>query len=244
MALNFGSGRILGDNNWVNGNGNTWDGFLVGINNDFADLHVGYAATDMTDAYDATTMYANIGKDMGAMAFNLLYVDTKEDVAGSENTSMGLDATYAMDNGVNLSLGYYTNDNNGTEMDLTSLGASYAVNDDLTVMAGYDMYGENGFYLSSGSFGDFYGSGMEYSTFTYEGTDMSFGGSYAMGDFMIGATMHNITSEDETIDYSVTDFSLGYSLSDNSGVTVNYASSDRDANNEFTKTWISLNIGF
>ena len=65
---------------------------------------------------------------------------------------------------------------------------------DLTVMAGYDMYGENGFYLSSGSFGDFYGSGMEYSTFhAYRGecTDMSFGGSYAMGDFMIGATMHN-----------------------------------------------------
>ena len=115
---------------------------------------------------------------------------------------MGLDATYAMDNGVNLSLGYYTNDDNGTEMDLTSLGASYAVNDDLTVMAGYDMYGENGFYLESGSFGDNgYGSGMEYSTFTYEGTDVSFGGSYAMGDFMIGATMHTITSEDETVDY-------------------------------------------
>ena len=133
MALNFGSGRILGDNNWVNGNGNTWDGFLIGVNNDFADIHVGYAATDMTDVYDATTMYFNVGKDMGAMAFNLLYVDTKEDVAGSENTSMGLDATYAMDNGVNLSLGYYTNDNNGTEMDLTSLGVSYAVNDDLTI---------------------------------------------------------------------------------------------------------------
>jgi len=245
MALNFGSGRILGDNNWVNGNGNTWDGFLVGINNDFADLHVGYAATDMTDAYDATTLYANIGKEMGAMAFNLLYVDTKEDVSGSENTSMGLDATYAMDNGVNLSLGYYTNDDGTTEMDLTSLGASYAVNDDLTVMAGYDMYGENGFYLSSGSFGDFYGSGMEYSQFYgFEGTDMSFGGSYAMGDFMIGATMHTITSEDESVDYSVTDFSLGYTLSDNSGVTVNYASSDRDSENEFTKTWISLNIGF
>ena len=49
---------------------------------------------------------------------------------------------------------------------------------------------------------------------------MSFGGSYAMGDFMIGATMHTITSEDETVDYSVTDFSLGYTLSDNSSVTV------------------------
>jgi hypothetical protein len=121
----------------------------------------------MTGAYDATTMYANIGKDMGAMGFNLLYVNTTEDLSGSENTSMGLDATYAMDNGAELSLGYYTNDNNGTKMDLTSLGVSYGVNDDLTVHAGYDMYGENGFYMASGSFGDFYGSGMEYSTMTY-----------------------------------------------------------------------------
>lgn len=244
MALNFGSGRILGDNDWVQGNGNTWDGFVFAINNDFADVHIGYAATDMTDAFDATTMYANIGKDMGAMGFNLLYVNSTEDVTGSENTSMGLDATYAMDNGAELSLGYYTNDNNGTEMDLTSLGISYGVNDDLTVHAGYDMYGENGFYMASGSFGDFYGSGMEYSTMTYEGTDVTFGGSYTMGDFMIGATMHTITSEDETVDYSVMDLSLGYSLSDNSGLTVNYATSDRDAENEFTKTWISLNVGF
>ena len=121
---------------------------------------------------------------------------------GIDETSMGLDATYAMDNGVKLSLGYYTNDD-GTadnEMDLTTLGASYAVNDDLTVMAGYDMYGENGFYLESGSFGDNgYGSGMNYSNKTYEGTDMSFGGSYAMGDFVIGAAMHTISdAEDET----------------------------------------------
>ena len=248
MALNFGSGRILGDNNWVNGNGNTWDGFLIGVNNDFADIHVGYAATDMTDMYDATTMYFNVGKDMVAMAFNLLYVDTKEDISGSENTSMGLDASYAMDNGANLSLGYYTNDNNGVEMDLTALGVSYAVNSDLTVMAGYDMYGENGFYLSSGSFGDGYGSGMNYSGFNAdrgECTDLSFGGSYAMGDFMIGATMHTISAEEEGAfdDISVMDLSVGYTLSDNSSVTMNYASTDESGDDE-TRTWISLNIGF
>jgi hypothetical protein len=198
--------------------------------------------------YDATTMYFNVGKDMGAMAFNLLYVDTKEDVSGSENTSMGLDASYAMDNGANLSLGYYTNDNNGVEMDLTALGVSYAVNSDLTVMAGYDMYGENGFYLSSGSFGDGYGSGMNYSGFNAdrgECTDLSFGGSYAMGDFMIGATMHTISAEEEGAfdDISVMDLSVGYTLSDNSSVTMNYASTDESGDDE-TRTWISLNIGF
>jgi len=251
MALNFGSGRILGDNNWVNGNGNTWDGFLIGVNNDFADIHVGYAATDMADMYDATTMYFNVGKDMGAMAFNLLYVSTTNDdgpAAGAEETSMGLDASYAMDNGANLSLGYYTNDNNGVEMDLTTLGVSYAVNSDLTVMAGYDMYGENGFYLSTGSFGDGYGSGMNYSAFDAargECTDLSFGGSYAMGDFMIGATMHTISADEDGAfeDISVMDLSLGYTLSDNSSVTMNYASTDESGDDE-TRTWISLNIGF
>lgn len=248
MALTFGSGRILGDNDWDNGIGagtssNTFDGLLFGINNDFADVHVGYSATDLTDAYDASMMFANVSKDMGNMGFNLLYVSTQEDLSGSDKTSMGLDATYEMDNGAVLSLGYYTHDDNGTEMDLTSLGVSYAVNDDLSVHAGYDMYGENGFYLESGSFGDMWGSGMEYSTFTYEGTDMSFGGSYSMGDFMIGATMHTITSEDETVDYSVTDFSLGYTLSDNSSVSMNYASTDRSGEDD-NKTWISLNIGF
>lgn len=244
MALNFGSGRILGDNDWVNGNGNTWDGFLVGINNDFADIHAGYSTTDMTNVYDATTLYANISKETEQYTINLLYVNTTEDVNSIENTSLGLDASYTMNNGATLTLGYYTNDDETTEMDLTTLGVKYAVSDDLHIHAGYDMYGENGFYLSSGSFGDYYGSGMEYSTMTYEGTDMSIGGSYAMGDFMLGATYHTITSEDETIDYTVMDLSLGYSLTDNSGLTVNYATSERDAANEFTKTWIALNIGF
>lgn len=244
MALNFGSGRILGDNDFVQGNGNTWDGFLVGINAiDAADIHVGYASTNMDGAYDATTMYLNAAGEFNGANVNLLYVDSKEDLSGSENTSMGLDVAYST-MGADLTLGYYTNDNNGTEMDLITLGASYGVNDALSIHAGYDMYGENGFYLGTGSFGDMYGSGMEYSTFNFEGTDMSYGGSYTMGDFMVGATMHTITSEDETVDYAVTDLSLGYTLSDNSSVKVNYATSDRDANAEYTKTWISLHVGF
>jgi hypothetical protein len=245
MALNFGSGRILGDNDFVQGHGNTWDGFLVGINAiESADIHVGYASTNMTDVYDATTMYINAAGEFSGLGVNVLYVNTTEDVSTSENTSMGLDAAYST-NGVDLTMGYYTNDNNGTEMDLITLGASYGVNDALTIHAGYDMYGENGFYLGSGSFGTMYGSGMDYSSFTYEGTDLSFGGSYAMGDdFTVGATMHQIASEDEAIDYAVTDLSLGYKLSDNSSVKVNYATSDMDANAEYTKTWISLHVGF
>ena len=107
---------------------------------------------------------------------------------------MGLDASYAMDNGINLTLGYYTiDDGTDSEMDLTSLGAHYQVNDGLAVHAGYDMYGENGFYSTVlGSFGDMQGSGMIYSSFEgFEGTDMS--GSVEHMQWVIsllGATMH------------------------------------------------------
>ena len=246
MALNFGSGRIIGDQDFVQGNGNTWDGFLVGINAiDAADIHVGFASTNMDGVYDGTTMYVNAAGEFSGADVNFLYVNSTEDVNSIESTSMGLDVAYST-MGADLTMGYYTNEGSGRDdMDLITLGVSYGVNDAFTVHGGYDMYGENGFVIDNGSsFGDRLGSGMEYSTFTYEGTDLSFGGSYVMGDLTVGATMHNIESEDAAIDYSVTDFSLGYTLSDNSSIAVNYATSDRLANAEYTKTWISLHVGF
>ena len=255
MALTFGSGRIMGDNDWVQNEGNTFDGLLVGINNDFADIHFGYSAADNTDstetvpfAHEGTRMFFNVGKDVGAMGVNLFYMSSQDDVVGVDDVSMGLDASYEMDNGAALTLGYYTNERNGVEMDLTALGVSYPVNDDLKLHAGYDMYGENGFYLRTGSFGDGWGSGMNYSNFNAtrgECSDMSVGGSYAMGDLMIGATYHSITPETDGAfeDITVMDLSVGYTLTDNSSISLNYASTDEFGDDE-TRTWISLHIGF
>ncbi len=255
MALTFGSGRIMGDNDWVQTNGNTFDGLLVGLNNDFADIHFGYSAADNTEStdvvsfpHDGSRMFLNIGKEMGAIGVNLFYMSAQDDVVNKDDVSMGLDASYAMDNGATLSLGYYTNENAGVEMDLTTLGVKYAVSDDLHIHAGYDMYGENGFYLSTGSFGNGYGSGMNYANFDAnrgECTDMSIGGSYAMGDFMVGATYHTIAPETDGVfnDITVMDLSVGYTLTENSSLSLNYASTDESGDDE-TQTWISLHIGF
>jgi len=247
-SLQFGNGRIIGDNDWTNGVGSTFDGLMFAINNDFADIHIGYAATDLTLddnlLYDGALMYANIGKSMGEMAFNVLYVNATDDAVDMDIAVMALDASYNMSNGLVLGLGYYTRDDGSVENDLTSLSAHYSVNDDITVHAGYDMYGEGGFSPGTWSaFGDFNGSGMEYSTFDYEGTDVSFGGSYSMGDFAVGLTMHNVTDEAETIDYNVTDLSLGYTLTENSSVKLNYATTDRLGNDD-SYAWMSLHIGF
>lgn len=257
MALNFGSGRVLGSNDW-NLNGNTWDGALVGINNDFGDLHFGYASASYEDEglyeLSGTQMFANFAKSMDNMSINATYVQATDVETGFEDaevTAMGLDASYEMANGVTLTLGYYTAEESGfednAEMDLTALGVHYPVNEGLSVHAGYDMYGEDGFYLPSGSFGDGLGSGMVYSSFDgFEGTDVSFGGSYSMGNFDLGATMHNIKSEDDVTEYSVMDVSLAYTLSDNSSIRVNYATNDmlEDSDMDATQTWITLHVGF
>jgi len=257
MALNYGSGRILGSNDW-DLNGNTWDGALVGINNDFGDLHFGFASASSEDEglfeVKGTQMFANFAKSMDAMSINATYLQDTYTETGYEDlelTAMGLDASYKMNNGATLTLGYYTAETSGleenVEMDLTALGVHYPVNEDLGVHAGYDMYGEDGFYLPSGSFGDGLGSGMIYSSFAgFEGTDVSFGGTYSMGNFDLGATMHNIKSEDDATEYSVMDVSLAYSLSDNSSVRVNYATNDmlEDMDIDATQTWITLHVGF
>lgn len=259
MALNFGSGRVIGDNNWTQGNGNTWDGLMFDINNDFADLSFGYASamnaldTNFIDGFDGTTMLLNAAKDMGDMSFNFTYAS--KDVNGNANTTMGLEGSYAMANGVDLTFGHYTNDNGTVTSDLTSLGANYGVNDNMAVHGGYDMYGDEGFYSNSGSFGgaDFgFGNAVDYSDM--DGcTDMSFGGSYTMGAMTFGATMHNVTSDDvaatedvEAIDgrdFTGTEFNFGYTLSDNASFSLNYASNDEESADN-SRMWLSLNVAF
>ena len=256
MALNLGSGRVIGDNNWTNEKGNTWDGFMFAINNDFADIHFGYAsASDTIMNFDAAGMILNIGKDMGDMSFNATYVSQSEDVSSSDMTMMALEAAYGMSNGVNLSLGYYTGDNGTDESGLTSLGASYGVNDNMSVHVGYDMYDDNAFYSDMGSFGGAnfeFGNALNYADL--DGcTDMSFGGSYDMGNMSFGATMHNVTKDAvdatdsapavEARDFSTMEFNLGYTLNDNASFSLNYASND-EAGDDGNQMWIGLHVAF
>jgi len=258
MALNLGSGRVIGDNNWTNEKGNTWDGFMFAINNDFADVHFGYAsANDTALNLDGAGMIVNIGKDMGDMSFNATYYDASEEGSGMEQTIMALEGAYAMSNGVNLTLGYYTQDLTSAtgatveESGLTALGASYGVNDNMSVHVGYDMYDDNGFYSDMGSFGgaDFqFGNALNYADL--DGcTDMSFGGTYNMGNMSFGATMHNVTRDEDAAasvtarDFSTMEFNLGYTLNDNASFSFNYASND-EAGDDGNQMWMGLHVAF
>lgn len=275
MALNFGSGRIIGSNDWAN-NGNTWDGFMFGINNDFADVTVGMANGNYGEDFPATEdlaaysyeanqkdMFVNISKSMGDISFNATYVNNEFTVTetgfedySEESTTMGLEMAYPMANGIDLSLGYYTNEVDGEDAgQLTSLGASYGVNDNMSVFAGYDMYDAGGFYVASGNVISGAGTGM--TAITQEGTDMILGGTYTMGDFSFSATMHKFesdlvdveeTAETEGVDYiqtmDVMDFNVSYTLSDNSSLGLTYSTNTTDDHDNGNVMWLGLNVGF
>ena len=80
---------------------------------------------------------------------------------------------------------------------------------------------------------------------------MSFGGSYDMGDFSVGVSMHQVTNEDyEMTDGSewernVTMLDLGYKLGNNSSFSLMYATDDNRASNEVEETYMfaTLRIG-
>lgn len=199
-AVTLGDGMIVGSNDWRN-DGNTFDGVFVDLNNDFADISLGMARFDEADNVADTegsdnTMWMNVAKDMGNMAFNFTYYNSEAEANGADagsTTAMGLNGTYALDMGANVSFGYYTSTYSmegadDADMGLTSLGVSYEVMDGFTAHAGYDMYDEGGFYMATSNV-RFDNTGMQ--MITEEGTNMSFGASYDMGDFAFGVTMNN-----------------------------------------------------
>ena len=74
--------------------------------------------------------------------------------------------------------------------------------------------------------------------------DMSLGLTYTMGAISLGATMHQITnSENEDYERDVMEISLGYSLNDNSNLSLNYATDQVGDNDEMKYMWLTLNVG-
>jgi hypothetical protein len=183
----------------------------------------------------ANSMWMNVAKDMGNMSFDFTYISSETENDGMDlgsGTAMGLEGTYDLDMGATVSFGYYTSTSTAegledTDMGLTSLGVSYEVMDGFTAHAAYEMYDENGFYVSTSNvLGAGAGTGM--NVINMEGTDMSFGASYDMGDFSFGATMHQFESEEMegvTTELDVMDFGASYSFNDNASLGVKYSTS-------------------
>lgn len=240
QALDYGSGSIMGSNDWGS-NPNTHDGGVFSIANDMLGLDVGLYKSNSGAADDEGTSnyFVNASKSDGDWSMNLLYLSNED-----ESTAMGLDIGYAMMGGdLDLDVSYNTASGWAGEEDedMMSIGATYNVNDDMSVSATRTTYGEGGFDMDGSNVGGWASHGnMGYLGANDE--DMAFGVSYAMGDFSLGLTMHNVTNtEDENAERSVTEANFDYNMSDNANVGIKYATDD--ASGEDVKyMWLTLSV--
>ena len=240
QALDYGSGSVMGSNDWGS-NPNTHDGGVFSIANDMLGLDVGLYKSNAGDGVDegTTNYFVNASKSDGDWSMNLLYMSNED-----ESTAMGLDIGYAMMGGdLDLDISYNTASGWAGEddEDMMSIGATYNVNDDMSVSATRTTYGEGGFDMDGSNVGGWASHGnMGYLGANDE--DMAFGVSYAMGDFTLGLTMHNVTNtEDEDAERNVTEANFDYNMSDNANVGIKYATDD--ASGEDVKyMWLTLSV--
>ena len=243
QALDYGSGSVMGSNDWGT-NPNTHDGGVFSIANDMLGLDLGVYNNNNGGADDEGTAnyFVNASKSDGDWSLNLLYLSNED-----ESTAMGLDLGYAMMGGdLDLDVSYNTASGWGDEEDedMMSIGATYNVNDDMSVSATRTTYGEGGFDMDGSNVGGWASHGnMGYLAANDE--DMAFGVSYAMGDFTLGVSMHSVSNEANDDDRKVTEANFGYTMSDNASVSIKYAtdSADLDANGDDDKyMWLTLSV--
>ena len=240
QALDYGSGSLMGSNDWGS-NPNTRDGGVFSIANDMLGLDLGVYKNNAGDGVDegTTNYFVNASKSDGDWSMNLLYLSNED-----ESTAMGLDIGYAMMGGdLDLDISYNTASgwDGEDDEDMMSIGATYNVNDDMSVSATRTTYGEGGFDMDGSNVGGWASHGnMGYLGANDE--DMAFGVSYAMGDFTLGLTMHNVTNtEDDDAERSVTEANFDYNMSDNANVGIKYATDDVSGE-DVKYMWLTLSI--
>jgi len=133
-----------------------------------------------------------------------------------------------------------------TDMDMNSIGATYNVNESMSISASQTTYGEGGFATLKSNYGVGTGSWMTNGNMGYlapNDKNMSIGGAYNMGDFDLGVTMHTITNDVvEAYERNVMTASLNYSLSDNAGLGLMYATDNDGTDTDATYTWLTLTV--
>ena len=249
-AWNYGSGMIMGSNEW--GTRTTRDGMTFGLDLDMADVTLLYASRMNGDSLtDGSTFWGmNASKSEGDWTANLLYGSqtiTADDVDGDALTAMGVDLSYNMMGGdLALNVGYNTASDGTVDTDMMSIGATYNVNDDMSISATQTTYGENGFAMGGSNYGVGVGSWMTHGNMGYLAASdemLSIGGTYAMAGLNLGVTMHTVTNElVDTYERNVMEVSLGYSLNDNAGLAVKYATDNNGTDTDAKYTWLTLTV--
>jgi hypothetical protein len=241
QALNLGSGALVSSNDWAAVRTNVYEGMTFGLNLDAADVTIGYHSSNQggLDEEDAGNMWINAGGEFSGWNVNVLYIQDENE----DDNATGIDISGELA-GASVMASMNT-DFAGGEM--TMLGATYSVNDDMNVVGSYTTYGDVAFSSATGNMGVGAESWMSHGNMGYLGANdenMSLGLTYNMGSINLGATMHQISnSENDDYERDVMEISLGYSLGENAGLSLKYATDATGDADEDKYMWLTLNVG-
>jgi hypothetical protein len=239
QALSYGSGVFVDANDWSNDR-NTVDGMTFDIDNDFVDLTLGLNNDDDGAGVTNDRMWLNAAKSSGDWSANLYYSSVNDD------TQMGLDFAYsAMGGALDLNVSYNTTSDANGEGDMMDVSGTYTVNDDMTITAGRASIGEDGFAYGTGgnTSADGWASTGNLGQLGANDENTYVGGTYNMGAFSLGATMHTITNTENDSEATASDITVGYSLGDNASLSYKMVSADDGDGGEDTYNWLTLTIG-
>ena len=231
MAISNGSGALMSTRDWGTDR-TTWEGMMFGLNLDMADITIGYHRqnTGVANEEDAGNTWINCAGEFSGWNVNLLYMTDE----GNDDAATGIDISGEVAGaGVSASM---NTDFDGDEMRV--IGLSYAVNDDMGVNVSQTVYSDdNGFNMAGTNM-----SGADWSNgqmaYLNGGDEMlSYGLTYNMSGISLGATMHNVTSLDDS-ERDVTELSLGYSLGNNAGLSLSMVD-----DNDTKYMWLTINVG-
>tara|TARA_B110000495_G_scaffold193648_1_gene199065 strand:+ start:5451 stop:6491 length:1041 start_codon:yes stop_codon:yes gene_type:complete len=244
QALSYGSGVFVGTNDW-SANRNTVDGMTFAVDNDFVGLDLGLNNDNDGAGNGTDRMWLNASKSSGDWSANLFYsaVTANE---GNEANQMGLDFAYtAMGGALTLDVSYNTTANGVDEDgDMMDVSGTYTVNDDMSLTAGRTSVGENGFTYGAGGnmSGDWMSNG-NLGALSADQENMYIGGSYNMGAFSLGATMHTVTNTtDDTYERKATEVSVGYSLGDNAALSYKMVTDNNGGADDTNYNWLTLTV--
>ena len=229
--LSFGSGALIGSNNWGNTRHVT-NGMNFGMNMAGFDIDAG-----TLDGITTGHTYVNLNGGFSGVSVNLLMIDN------NDTKSSGYDFGYELMDGA-LGLSYSMNDDgNGSEM--TEMGASYSIFDNASINMSMRSYeGDSGIaFTAPMSAWDLVNSGdLGHGSNGQE--VLSYGLTYDMGAITLSYNMHTTSSEGAE-DVEATDMRVSYQLNDNCTIGYRMLSTGvNDANgDEIEHNTVTISIG-
>ena len=243
QAWDFGSGALIGSNQWAAVR-TTRDGMLFDIENDMVDLSLGYSLfNNGVGDEDWTYTLINASKNFGDITANALVIQQNDGV-NDELNCLGLDLGYTtMGGALDLSLGMNTVTMGDDEMEMTSIGATYNVTDDLSISASQTTYGDQGFAMAGTNLGYGQDSWLTHGNIGYMDPNdehLQIGVDYSMGGIDLSYTMHTVTNDDD--EWNASELTVGYNLNDNAALALKYATSDLYNVDGDDFMWLSLSV--